>query len=64
MDSEMDPKSKEEQYRDWADWSAKNFPWRAYMSWFSWGSPVGLGLFVVCLGVTAYLLHLAGLWLH
>ena len=61
MDNEMDKKSKEELERDWVDWSAKNFPWRAYMSWFSWGSPVGLGIFVICIGVLLLLLHLAGL---
>lgn len=57
MDKETDQRSNEE----WADWAGKNFPWRAYMSWFSWGSPVGLGLFLVSLGVVVLLLHQAGL---
>jgi len=63
MDKETEEKSKDDmdQYRDWVDWRAKNFPWRAYMSWFSWGSPVGLGLFLVSLGVVVLLLHQAGL---
>lgn len=30
------------------------------MTWYGWGSPVGLGLFLVCLGALLYLLHLAG----
>lgn len=57
MNKEIEGKTSEE----WTDWAGKNFPWKAYMSWFSWGSPFGLGLFFVCLGVTTYLLHLAGL---
>lgn len=61
MEKETEQKSKDE--RDWIDWSEKHFPWRAYMSWFSWGSPIGLGIFFICLGVTAYLFHLTG-WIH
>lgn len=29
------------------------------MSWSGWASPVGLGIFLVCLGGFLYLLHLA-----
>jgi hypothetical protein len=29
------------------------------MSWYGWGSPVGLGLFVMALAVSAVLLHYA-----
>jgi hypothetical protein len=50
------------------DWDENNIPWRAWGSWFSWGSPVGMGLGcalvglgLVCLGVFAYLIHLAGI---
>jgi hypothetical protein len=43
--------------RDWADWEMKN--WRAWGSWFSWGSPVGLGIFFLCLaGAIWVLAHL------
>jgi hypothetical protein len=31
------------------------------MKWSGWGSPVGLGIFLVCIGGMLYLLHLAGL---
>jgi hypothetical protein len=41
----------------------QELPWRAWGSWFSWGSPVGLGLgwalFIIPLGIFIYLLHLA-----
>ena len=39
----------------------ENLPWKAWGSWFSWGSPVGLGLFLISIGVTLYFIHLAGL---
>ena len=32
------------------------------MTWYGWGSPIGLGFFVVAIGVFILLLHLAGLW--
>ena len=38
-----------------------NLPWKAWGSWFSWGSPVGLGLFLISIGVTLYFIHLAGI---
>jgi hypothetical protein len=31
------------------------------MTWYGWGSPVGLGLFIVCIGVFILLLRFA--WL-
>jgi len=31
------------------------------MSWYGWGSPVGLGLFVLAIAASAVLLHYA--WL-
>lgn len=31
------------------------------MRWHGWGSPVGLGLFILAIGGLLYLLHLAGL---
>ncbi|HUB08813.1 MAG TPA: hypothetical protein VMB50_17530 [Myxococcales bacterium] len=33
---------------------------RAALHWSGWGSPVGLGLFLVSLGLLAVCLHLAG----
>ncbi len=41
----------------------EDLPWKAWGSWFSWGSPVGLGLgwalFIIPTGLFVYLLHLA-----
>src|SRR5262249_7067367 len=31
------------------------------MSWYGWGSPVGLGLLIVAIGAFVVLLHVAGL---
>jgi hypothetical protein len=39
----------------------EDLPWRAWGSWFSWGSPVGMGLFIISLGGFLVLLHLAGI---
>jgi hypothetical protein len=30
------------------------------MSWYGWGSPVGLGLLIVAIGTSVALLHVAG----
>jgi hypothetical protein len=32
------------------------------MSWYGWGSPVGIGLLLLCISVSIYLLHAAGLF--
>lgn len=32
------------------------------MSWAGWGSPVGLGLFILLICASIYLLHLAGIF--
>ena len=37
-----------------AGWPAQH--WRAWGSWFSWGSPVGLGLFFVLGAIAAAVL--------
>jgi hypothetical protein len=42
------------------EWVMKN--WRMWGSWFSWGSPIGLGLFILSIGGFIVLLHLAGLF--
>lgn len=42
-------------------WNIESLPWKAWGSWFSWGSPVGLGLFFISIGVLIWLLHVAGL---
>jgi hypothetical protein len=39
-----------------------DLPWKAWGSWFSWGSPVGLGLFLLSIGGFLVLLHYAGLF--
>src|SRR5262249_26434660 len=36
-------------------------PWRAWGSWFSWGTPVGLGLGLISVGIFLWLLHLANI---
>ena len=36
--------------------------WRSWGSWFSCGSPVGLGLFFISIGVTLWLMSLAFNW--
>ena len=33
----------------------------ASMKWYGWGSPVGMGIFILSIGGLLYLLHLAGL---
>ncbi len=30
------------------------------MTWYGWGSPVGIGLFIVAIGAFVALLHVAG----
>jgi hypothetical protein len=32
------------------------------MSWYGWGSPVGIGLLLLCISASIYLLHAAGLF--
>lgn len=32
------------------------------MRWYGWGSPVGLGLFIVAVGAFVLLLSHAGIW--
>ena len=39
--------------KEYMDWHMKN--WRAWGSWFSWGSPVGLGIFFLCAGGTVWI---------
>ncbi|HWB34148.1 MAG TPA: hypothetical protein VG753_02425 [Candidatus Paceibacterota bacterium] len=33
----------------------------ATMKWYGWGSPVGLGIFFLCIGGLLCLIHFAGL---
>ena len=46
------------------DWSheASMKHWRAGGSWFSWGSPVGLGLFFISIAATLWILSQAFGW--
>lgn len=55
-DKQIEAKIRDKIAEDWGP-----LPWKAWGSWFSWGSPVGLGLLLVCIGITVYFLHLAGL---
>lgn len=34
---------------------------KSTLSWHGWGSPIGLGLFLVSIGILLVLLHYAGL---
>ncbi|HEY1085577.1 MAG TPA: hypothetical protein VGE34_02530 [Candidatus Saccharimonadales bacterium] len=52
--SKMTKEEKELFSKDWYELTHKN--WRAWGSWFSWGSPVGLGLFFISLAVTVWIL--------
>lgn len=36
------------------NWSP--LPWKAWGSWFSWGSPVGLGLFFIAVAITIWII--------
>jgi hypothetical protein len=58
----MDKKT-EEQLQDFKHYkeTVGELPWRAWGSWFSWGSPVGLGLMLISIGVFLWLLHLANI---
>ncbi len=58
----MDKKT-EEQLEDWKRYKEVHgeLPWRAWGSWFSWGSPVGLGLALISIGVFLWFLHLANI---
>jgi len=49
-----------EDYKRWKDVGGE-LPWRAWGSWFSWGSPVGLGLGLISVGVFLWFLHLANI---
>lgn len=44
----------------WHDKEGIKFGLKA-MSWYGWGSPTGVGLFLLLIGGFLYLLHLAGL---
>lgn len=43
--SKMTKEEQEMMGKEWYELTHKN--WRAWGSWFSWGSPVGLGLFFI-----------------
>lgn len=48
--------------RDTADYNWNSEPlkhWRAWGSWFSWGSPVGLGLFFIAAAITIWIIRQA-----
>jgi hypothetical protein len=61
MDGEKEKKINYEEWwiKDREKWGPTN--WRAWGSWFSWGSPIGLGLFFIEVGVFLWLLHLANI---
>lgn len=58
-DKEIEEKIREKIAND--EWTP--LPWKAWGSWFSWGSPVGLSIFLCSLllscGVFILLLHYA-----
>jgi hypothetical protein len=51
----MENKNQKVERRD----PESDLPWRAWGSWFSWGSPVGLGIFFVCAAIAFYLVVVA-----
>jgi hypothetical protein len=59
----MDKIEKKELADKYAQKHLDNWPlnWRAWGSWFSWGSPVGLGLFyaliIISTGIFIWLIH-------
>ena len=60
-------KEKEINNEDWywknrEKWGPMN--WKAWGSWFSWGSPVGLGLFFIEIGIVAVLFRYAFVVIH
>lgn len=53
----------EETLKQWTDYHQDSLKhWRAWGSWFSWGSPVGLGLFFVEACAAVWLLAQAFGW--
>ncbi len=50
----------DEHTEGWHDKEGIKFGLKA-MSWYGWGSPVGLGIFLVAIGGFIYLIHLAGI---
>ena len=42
------------EYRENYQWPTQH--WRAWGSWFSWGSPVGLGIFFLELAATIWII--------
>jgi hypothetical protein len=62
MDQEKSKEEiKSEQREDYDYWMKHAMPWKAYMNWYSWGSPTGLGLFFISIAVVILILHYAGL---
>ena len=57
-------KDKSTQYQDaFASYHENSLKhWRRYGSWFSWGSPIGLGLFFISLAITLWILSQAFGW--
>ena len=53
MSKEISKEDMEGYKKDYEAWGMKN--WRAWGSWFSWGSPVGLGLFFIEVAVTVWI---------
>ena len=58
MEDNKPQKTAHQRHREEA-WPMLN--WRAWGSWFSWGSPVGLGLFyalvIISTGIFVWLIH-------
>lgn len=60
----MDKATKEDLAESYAKKHLENWPlnWRAWGSWFSWGSPVGLGLFFISVAFSLWILSQAFGW--
>ncbi len=60
MDQTTNKDEKKSEPREY-DWLQDRMPAKFYMNWFSWGSPVGLGLFFIEICASIWILHMAGL---
>ncbi len=64
----MDSKeTKEKELHDmWVQkWMDKDpLPWKAWGSWFSWGSPVGLSIFFISIVIVIFILRFAFVAIH
>lgn len=65
MNTEHMPEKHEHQKHEHHGYKWEQLPWQAWGSWYSWGSPVGLSIFLCSLilasGLFLMMLHQAAL---